>query len=65
MISLLISLIVVGVIVWLLMYAVQYVGIPEPFNKVARVIIILIAIVYLINLLSPFLSGGVAPLNLK
>jgi len=65
LLSLLIGLIVVGVIVYLLMYAVDYVGLPQPFNKVAKVIIILIAIVYLINLLSPFIGGDVSPLNLK
>jgi len=65
MISLLIGIIVVGVIVWLLMYAIDYIGLAEPFNKVAKVVIILFAILYLINLLIPFVGPTVKPLNLN
>lgn len=53
MISLLISLVVAGLIVWLLLWALGEFGIPEPFNKVARVIIILFAVVWVLRLLLP------------
>jgi heme A synthase len=48
---LLVTLVVVGLILWLLWWFVSYVGLPEPFNKVARVIIALIAVIFLIGLL--------------
>ena len=67
MISLLISIIIVGVIVWLLLYVIDYVGLPEPFNKVAKVVIILIAVLWMISVLLPLIGTGstVKPLNLN
>jgi hypothetical protein len=43
--------VVAGLILWLLWWFIGYVGLPEPFNKVARVIIALVAVVFLIGLL--------------
>jgi len=57
--SLLITLVIVGLICWLIWWFIGYVGLPEPFNKVARVIVALFALIYLINLL---LSLGGHPL---
>lgn len=51
LIMLLIWLVVMGLIFWLLWWFLGYVGLPEPFNKVARVLIGLIAFVILIYLL--------------
>lgn len=51
LVGLLITLVVAGLIFWLLWWFVGYIGLPEPFNKVARVIIALVAVVFLINLL--------------
>ena len=56
LLSLLVTLVVVGLICWLLWWFIGFVGIPEPFNKVARVLVALFAVVYLINLLMGF--GG-------
>ena len=44
-------LIVVGLICWLLWWLIGYIGLPEPFNKVARVLIAVVAVVFLINAL--------------
>lgn len=49
LVPLLINIIVVGLILWLLWWLISYVGLPEPFAKVARVI--LAAVVWIINLL--------------
>lgn len=57
--SLLLTLVIVGLICYLLWWFVGYIGLPEPFNKVARVIIALVAVIFLINLL---LSLGGHPL---
>ncbi len=51
LLPLLIELVIVGLIIWLLLYFIGYIGIPEPFNKVARVIVMLVGLVWLINLL--------------
>lgn len=51
LISLLIWLIVVGLIFYLAWWLLGYVGLPDPFNKVARVIIGLIAFLILLYLL--------------
>lgn len=51
LINILVQLVIAGLIVWLVWWFVDYVGIPEPFNKVVRVILGLVILVYLINLL--------------
>lgn len=51
LLNLLVTLIVVGLIFWLIWWFVSYVGLPEPFNKVARVLIGLVVLIFLINLL--------------
>lgn len=56
MISLLIVVIVVGLLVWLALWALGEIGIPEPFNKIAKVLIIVIAVIYILNAFSPFLK---------
>jgi hypothetical protein len=51
LVSLLIALVIAGLIFWLVWWFIGYVGLPEPFNKVARVVIGLVALVFLINIL--------------
>ena len=55
---LLIEIIIAGLIFYLLWWFIGYVGIPEPFNKVARVVIALVALIYLINLLLSLSGQG-------
>lgn len=51
LIGLLIWLVVMGLIFWLIWWFLGVVGLPEPFNKVARVIVGLIAFLILLYLL--------------
>ena len=51
LVHLLIWLVVLGLIFWLIWWFISYIGLPEPFNKVARVLIGLVAFVILIYLL--------------
>lgn len=51
LVNLVIWLAVVGLICWLLWWLIGYVNLPEPFNKVARVIVAVVAVVVLINFL--------------
>lgn len=47
----LVYLVVLGIVFWLLWWLVAYVGLPEPFNKVARVVLAVAAVLVLINVL--------------
>lgn len=44
-------LIVGGLIFWLLNWLVDYVGVPEPFRKVARVVLAIAAVLVVITVL--------------
>jgi len=45
----LIYIIVAGLVWWLLSWLVDYCGLPQPFNKVAKVILAVVAVLFLIN----------------
>ena len=51
LVNVLIQVLVIGLIVWLLWWLIGYIGLPEPFNKVARVIIAVVAVIFLINVI--------------
>jgi hypothetical protein len=53
--GLLITVIIAGVIFYLLYWLIGVVGLPEPFSKVAIVLLALVAVVFLIGLL----TGGI------
>jgi len=63
LIHLVIYIIVIGLIAWLLLWAIEAVALPEPFNKVARVIIIVVSVLIVVLLLLQILgiSGGELP----
>lgn len=44
-------LVVAGLIFWLLTWLISYIGLGEPFTKIARVVIALIAVLIAINAL--------------
>ncbi len=50
-INLVITLLIVGLIFWLLHWLIGYVGIGEPFAKIARVILAVAAVLICINAL--------------
>ncbi len=51
LINAVIWVLIAGLIFWLLNWLITYVGVPEPFNKIAKVIIAIVAVVMLINAL--------------
>lgn len=51
MIALLLTAVFWGLILWVVWWAVGAIGVPEPFNKVIRVVIIVIAALVAIDLL--------------
>jgi hypothetical protein len=52
LLSLLVTLVIAGLIFWLIWWFIGQVGLPEPFNKVATVIVALASLIYLIGLLT-------------
>ena len=49
--SLLIQLIIGGLILYVIWWGLGKSGLPEPFNKIAMVIVVLVTVVFLINIL--------------
>lgn len=47
----LVILVIAALIFWLIIWFCDYIKIPEPFNKVIRVIVGLVALIFLINFL--------------
>lgn len=47
----LIWLVIAGVIYWVLDWGLKRIGLPEPFNKIATVLLVLIVVVVVINAL--------------
>ena len=50
-VSVLFFIIIAGLIFWLLWWLIGYCGLPEPFNKIARVILAVLAVFILIGAL--------------
>lgn len=49
--NLLVYLVIVALIFWCIWWFIGYVGIPEPFNKVIRVVLGLVALIIVVNIL--------------
>lgn len=54
LVELVIYLIIIGGVFWLLLFLIGYIGLPEPFSKVAKAIIMIVAVLILINVLLGF-----------
>lgn len=55
-------IVIIGLVAYLLWWLIGYIGLPEPFSKVARVLVAVVAVVLLIGILFQFLpplSGSV------
>lgn len=57
--ELVVYLIVVGGILWLLLWLIGYCGLPEPFSKVAKIIIMVVAVLICVNVLLGFVGHPV------
>jgi len=63
LVELVIYLAVVGGILWLLLWLINYVGLPEPFAKVVKIIIMVVGVLILINVLLGFAGHPVVRLR--
>jgi hypothetical protein len=50
--GILLSLVIVGLICYLLWWLIGYIALPAPFDKVARVLVAVFAVIYIIGLLT-------------
>ncbi len=60
LIGVLIYLVIFGLIVYVLWWGLEKIGLPEPFNKIATVILVLVIVVLLVELLLSLTGGGPA-----
>ncbi len=51
LVSLLIQLVIFGLIMWVLWWGLAKIGLPEPFAKIATVVLVIITVLFLINIL--------------
>jgi len=60
LITLIIYILVLGLVVWLVTYVIDVIPLPEPFNRVAKIVLMVGAIIVLIVLLLQFagIDGG-------
>ncbi len=56
-VMLIVYLIVAGLIFFLLDWLIRYVGVPEPFAKIARVILAILAVLVVIGILLSLVNG--------
>lgn len=64
LVHILILILIVGGICWLLWWLIGYIAPPEPFAKIARVIIAVVAVLFLINILLS-LSGATPLIRMR
>lgn len=63
LLQLVIYLLIVGGVFWLLWWLIGYVNPPEPINKVLRIIIAVIAVLFLANLLLGMIGAPIVRLR--
>lgn len=61
LLSLLVTIVLAGLVFYLLYWLIGVIGLPEPFSKVAIVVLALAAVIFLIGLL----TGSVPTLAFK
>lgn len=49
--SFVLTIVIVGLVFWLLLWLIDFVGLPEPFNKVAKVVLAVVGVLILVNFL--------------
>ena len=58
LVNLLIYVIVIGLLLWLVLYVIEAIPLPDPFGRVARVVVVVIAVLILILLLLQLIGIG-------
>lgn len=56
-VTVVIYLMVAGLVFWLLWWLINYVAPPEPFRKIANVVLAILAVLVIIGILFSFVGG--------
>ncbi len=65
LLSVLVYVCIIGLIFWVVWWAIGAIGVPEPFNKVIRVILVLVAALFAISILLGLVGHPlIAPIHL-
>ncbi len=56
-VTVIVYMIVAGLVFWLLWWLVNYIAPPEPFRKVANVVLAILAVLVIIGILLTFVGG--------
>lgn len=56
-VTVILYLIVAGLVFWLLYWLINFVGLPEPFRKVATVVLAILAVLVVISILLSLVGG--------
>jgi len=56
-VTVIVYLVVGGLVFWLLRWLIDYVGLPEPFRKIANVILAILAVMVIIGILVSLVGG--------
>ena len=65
LLNVLIWIVVVGAIFGLLWWLIDYLGLPAPFHKIAKVIIAVVAVIILVNFLLGIVGVSTPSLKLR
>jgi hypothetical protein len=56
LVGLLIFVLVLGLVIWLALYIIDMLPLPAPFNMVAKVLVLIIALIAILDRAMPFLT---------
>ncbi len=56
-VTVIVYLMVAGLVFWLLWWLINYIGPPEPFLKIANVVLAILAVLVIIGILLSFVGG--------
>ena len=54
-----VQILIVGGVAWLLWWLIGYIAPPEPFNKILRVLVAIVCVLFLINVLLGFTGSPI------
>ena len=57
LINLIVYLLVVGILIWLVLYVVDNIPLPEPFNRVVRVAVVVLGVLIIVLMILQLMGG--------
>lgn len=59
LLSIFVTLLILGLVFYVVVWLIDWIGVPEPFNKVLKAVIGIICVIYLLSLLLGFGPMGI------